>query len=187
MPSTVSPPVPPPRPSYSPTSGGGEYESSSGYEGPPPSAHRLSELAPVSAVVEYDTGPVVGAAAPPPPPMSAGPPPPPAAPKVDLFSQIQAGKALRKANAEPDWVQILDTNSGAYYYEHKTTGESTWDAPASFVPAAGTGATSSSAASSGLGQGVAMENQLKNTLDRYRQFVQDEEDDVGECADEEWD
>jgi hypothetical protein len=119
--------------------------------------------APEAPVLQYDV-PVVGSAAPPPPPMSAPAAPAAAAPKTDLLSQIQAGKALRSANAQPDWVQILDPASGAYYYEHKVTGESVWEAPASFVPAA-----AGSVPSGGVG-GQAMEDKLKNTLDRYRQF-----------------
>jgi hypothetical protein len=145
----------------------------------------LADLMQAAPVVEYDTGPVIGADAPPPPPMSGPPPPPVSSPKVDLLSQIQAGKALKK-KTEPEWVQILDENSGAYYYEHKVTGESVWEAPASFVPAEASTGSSSSSVLPGAGA-QAMENQLKSTLDRYRQFVRDDEDDVKECGDDEWD
>ena len=87
------------------------------------------------------------------------------APRDEPVTQIQTGKALR--NAQPEWLQVLDPASGAYYYEHKTTGESVWEAPSSFVPAGASGASSS-----GVGSGEVLQDKLKSTLDRYRQFGQ---------------
>ena len=34
----------------------------------------------------------------------------------------------------PEWLQLYDESSEAYYYQHQTTGETSWDEPASFVP-----------------------------------------------------
>lgn len=194
--SSPSAPPPPPRPSPSAPSYSASPPPPPVQSRMPPPAPPMGYTSPTAPVVEanyeytadtyqppepeqlqYDI-PIVGAAAPVPPPMVPSAPAV-SSPKQDLLSQIQAGKALK--STEPQWRQILDPSSGAYYYEHKTTGESTWDAPSSFIPAPG--APNASAAAGP----ARVEDKLKQTLDRYRQFVQDEEDDVQECGDDEWD
>ena len=209
-----SPPPPPPHfSSYSsPTYESDDSYSSNhdhsdpydSYSSPPVAPPQLSEVVPSAApTLEYDIPDAAYSVAPPPVPPSA-PPMSPASTKstspkpVNLLTQIQQGKQLR--STQPQWVQILDPASGAYYYQHKVTGESTWEQPAEFVAANGNTSTSShntngssggSGSGSGGGGGVfggRMEDNLKATLDRYRAFVQDDADEVEEeCPDDEWD
>ncbi len=133
--------------------------------GPPPSVPLAPPLPPVP-------GSGSGPAPPPAPPMSK-----PAAPR---------GKS--------NWVAVTDPDSGQVYYENTVTGESQWDKPADFQ-AESSGAKSSSARPAGSGnsssnKGASFEDDahgaLKATLDRYRMFVQAEEDDIRD-NDEEWD
>lgn len=154
-PSFAEPALPPPPPADVYGSYGGEedesYDDTAAVDFSPPDA----------PILVYDV-PVIGSGAPPPPPMSIAPPP---APVI----------------ARPQWQQILDPASGAFYYENLRTGQSTWDEPSSFLPAPTGGSILTGA------NGASHEAKLKNTLDRYRQFVQDDEDNVKEVPDDEWD
>lgn len=59
---------------------------------------------------------------------------------------------------------MRDPSSGQYYYSNKVTGESTWTAPADYVPADGAPRPSQ--------KGDGLNDALKQSLDRYRAFVQ---------------
>lgn len=149
---------------------------------PPPTPPSMSSPPPVPPSMAPPAPPMAPPAppmAPPAPPMA--PPAPPMAPspsssRQDLLSQIQKGTTLK--STQPDWVQMRDPSSGQYYYSNKVTGESTWTAPADYVPADGAPRPSQ--------KGDGLNDALKQSLDRYRAFVQDEEDHVDDAA-EDWD
>mmetsp|Transcript_6341 Transcript_6341/g.12519 ORF Transcript_6341/g.12519 Transcript_6341/m.12519 type:complete len:2301 (-) Transcript_6341:30-6932(-) len=85
------------------------------------------------------TDPMSKKAAPPPPPV----PPAPAADmgggggwgavKDNVVTGGTAASQQWDKVVESLWDKIYDEASGYYYYQHKTTGESTWDQPADYV------------------------------------------------------
>ncbi len=103
----------------------------------------------------------------------------PSSSRQDLLSQIQAGKQLR--STQPDWQQIYDASAKTHYYYNVKTGESTWDAPADYIPAAGQ-SPAPNRGGGGVASGAGLGDALKASLDRYRTFVQDDEDCVQETA-----
>jgi hypothetical protein len=149
----------------------------------------------------------------PPLPVPSGPPP--TAPNAPPLPPVPGQTGKPKAG-HSDWVAVTDPDSGQIYYENLLTGESQWDKPADFqsesqpvnqtpiptppplVPSQPSkfggsavvkrsgGQPKPNSSSSSSGSLDDAHGALKATLDRYRMFVQAEEDDIRE-EDQEWD
>ena len=130
------------------------------YMPPPPYTLGYDDI-PVASHAASSAPPAVAASAPPPPlPRKVVKPPPP------LVKPPPPPPQAAASPADPQWIQVRDPASGHMYYSHRVTGESTWVQPpvGEFIPA-----------DSPPQQG-GMDGRVENTLTKYKQFVQDEEE-----------